>query len=389
MALVTANDVAVLDGSTIYMPLIGVWTADLVLDQPDGKGFDAGTSVKIKAPDFELDGVVATDRTGDFLDAVHIRVIGGKGGMAKDVSLKAYVQPGAFVKDVVNGIASDAGETVSDTADQDFLNSNLTAWAVMNGLCSQALEMLIFIVAPSKHWRILADGTLWIGDETWPDFTGTFEIIASDPTERTTILGVESPSIKPGVTLQDVGKVSRVEHVIGSGYIRTKVETFIDQTQRGIVASIQALVRQETAGIDYQAFYQFRVQSQSADLTTVDVQPVPPNDSRFSGLSKVPVRMGTAVKVQFVQNATVMLGWDGGDPRSPYVTDGLSSESVQRIQIAGNTDAARKGDDVTAGATMATWIADVGTALNTLGEPVTAPTDFGTITGGSSLVGLG
>jgi len=77
MALVSANDVAVLNG-TIMMPLIGVWVADFVLDQPDGTGFDAGTKVTIASENgFELKGTVAPNRTGDYLDAVHVRILGG------------------------------------------------------------------------------------------------------------------------------------------------------------------------------------------------------------------------------------------------------------------------------------------------------------------------
>ncbi len=74
MSLVTANGVTVIGGS-IMMPLRGVWSADLVIDQPDGSGFDAGTAVAIKCADgIELDGTVVPDRTGSFLDAVHVRL---------------------------------------------------------------------------------------------------------------------------------------------------------------------------------------------------------------------------------------------------------------------------------------------------------------------------
>ena len=105
MSQVTINGVNVLSGS-IVMPLRGVWTADLVIDQPDGSGFDAGTSVSIESEDgLTFTGTVAPDRTGDFLDAVHVRVLGGAGGMATTLTARGYVQPGAFVRDVLNGIA--------------------------------------------------------------------------------------------------------------------------------------------------------------------------------------------------------------------------------------------------------------------------------------------
>jgi hypothetical protein len=320
---------------TIMLPLIGIWTADVVIDQIDGAGFEAGTEVTIASDAIEYKGVVATDRTGDFLDAIHVRVIGGKGGMAKDASLKSYVQPSAFVRDVVNGLMRDGGETISSTADSTFMSTNLTAWSVMQGLVSNGLETLIYFVDASKHWRILPDGTVWIGDESWADSEIPFISIANNPTERSFELGVEAPNMTPGITLPNVGRVSRVEHSITGNQIRSTVWTEIEGQQRGDVWAIQSIVRQELAGVDYQASYRFKVVAQSADLTTVDVNPVEPNDRKFSGMNKVPVRFGTNIKVQFVSGATVMLSWDGGDPQRPYVSDGLSSETVQQIQIAG------------------------------------------------------
>ncbi len=390
---VTAN---VLSG-TVMMPLVGVWTADIVIDQPDGTGFDAGAEVTITAGEMELRGSVAADRTGSFLDAVHVRVLGGKGGMTKPASLQSYVQPSAFARDVVNGLMTDSGETLSDTADAGFLGGNLTAWAVMNGLVSQAVEMLLFIVAPEKHWRILSDGKFWIGDESWDEVSPTVEVIESNPSERTTVLGVDAPTIVPGVTLQGVGMINRVEHSFKSGKVRSQVWTEIEGEQRGVVAQIQSLVRQEIAGIDYQALYLFKVVSQSSDLLTVDVNPIEPNDKRLHGLSSVPVRMGSAVKVQFVQGASVLLGWDGGDPRRPFICDGYGGDSIQRIQLAGNTDAARKGDHADVG--TLTLILTGTTALSgtytdpdgtqtpvSSGSPITLKAK---INEGSSSVGLG
>ncbi len=348
MSLVTINDVNVISGK-ITMPLIGVWYADLVIDQPDGSGFDADTEVTISTGDLELKGVVAADRTGDFLAVVHVRVVGGKGGMAKPASLRSYVQPSAFVRDVVNGLMKDGGETVSNTADQGFLSMNLTAWSVMQGLVSQSLELLLFIVAPTKHWRILTDGKLWIGDETWDEVSPTVDVIATNPMERTTDLGVDAPSIIPGVTVQDIGRVNQVEHTFEDGRVRSRVWTDIEGEQRSVQSLIQALVRQEMSGVDYQALYQFKVVSQSSDLLTVDVNPVEPNDKKLNGLSKVPVRFGTAIKVQFSPGATVLLGWNGGDPRSPFVLGGYSGESAIEMVLNGGTNHVIRVGDATSG----------------------------------------
>jgi hypothetical protein len=287
MSLIKANDVPVLSG-TIALPLVGVWTADLVLDQIDGTGFDAGTAVTIKADGgVELSGTVSPDRSGAYLDSVHVRVVGGAAGMPTTVQPRAYVQPGAYVRDVLNGIAQDSEETLSGTISSALLNTNLTAWAVMSVPAVQALLALIDIVNPSLHWRILTDGTLWIGEETWPTVTPEHVEMSANPSEGVFDLGVDTPSIVPGCTIDDIGKIGRVEHEIESGKIRTRVWVYMGAEERGIRGAVAAMVRQEISGIDYYTLYDAKVQSQSADGVTVDLQPV---DTRLPGLSRVPVR---------------------------------------------------------------------------------------------------
>lgn len=63
----------------------------------------------------------------------------------------------------------------------------------------------------------------------------------------------------------------------------------------------------------------------------------------------------------------------------------LSAGNVELGQVAA-LGVARLTDLVTAGASMATWITAVGAALNTLGQPVTPPTDFGVISSASTSV---
>lgn len=333
MSLIKANSVPVLSG-TIALPLVGVWTADLVLDQVDGTGFDAGTRVTIKAEDgVELTGTVSPDRSGTFLDSVHVRVVGGAAGMPTVVQPRAYVQPGAYVRDVLNGIATDSGETLSTTISASLLNTNLTAWAVMSVPAVQALLALIDIIAPSAHWRILNDGKLWVGEETWTTATPEYVELSANPSEGVFDLGVDSPSIVPGCTIDGIGKIGRVEHTIEAGKIRTRVLVYMGAEERGIRGAVAAMVRQEISGIDYYTFYDAKVQSQSDDGSTVDLQPV---DTRLPGMSRVPLRWGLpGVVAKFAPGTMMRLGWDRGNPQYPYACLSQGGETVTQIQIAG------------------------------------------------------
>lgn len=334
MALVTANNVAVIAGS-IMMPLFGVWTADLVIDQPDGTGFEPGTQVTVMAGDgLSLVGTVVPDRTGSYLDAVHVRLLGGAGGMASAATPKGYAQPGAYVRDVLNQLASDAGETLSSEIAQVLSNQNLVAWTTMQSNVSSALDSLLEIVAPNANWRITADGKLWVGDETWPLTQAQYQIITNDPKERTFDLGVDTFTVVPGIDLDGVGGVNRVEHTVTDGGIRSHVWTQIADEDRGLAGAVQALVRQEVAPLDFYAFYDAKIVKQSTDGNTVDLQP---SDSRLPGLSNVALRNGVAGTVCKVSpGAFVRLGWDNGDPTKPYAQTWGGGETVTSIAMAGD-----------------------------------------------------
>jgi hypothetical protein len=323
-------------GRSIIRPLVGVWTADLEIDQPDGSGFAAGTAVTITSQDgYELKGVVAEGRSGDFLDTVHVRVLGGAGGMAKTVTARSFVQPGAFVSDVLNALCGDSGETLSSTIDPAFLNTNLAAWSIKAEPMSRALETLIRWVAPSMSWRILEDGTLWIGNETWPSADVDYILLSQDPKDASYILGLHSPAIDPGTTVDGIGKVSRVEISVTADAIRAHVLTPVDDDpDRSSNADQAAFIAQKVSYVDYYAMYVCQIVSQSGDMSTVDITPVTArNQEIIGGLQRIPARYLTGTKVQVAPGATCLLGWDGGDPQGPFALI-MSGDSALKVAVS-------------------------------------------------------
>lgn len=341
MSLVTCNGIDVLGGSVIR-PLVGAWTADLQLDSADGLA--GGTKVTIQSENgYSLVGTVDPDRTGVFLDASHVRIIGGAAGMQKVSSPRGYVQPHAFAKDVLEGILGDAGEVLSGTTDAGLLATNVLAWSVL-GTYSAVwnLRALLNILTPAMSWRVLTDGAIWIGNESWPTATAVFDTIDQDPKEGVYLLGIESPFVEPGTNLDGVGKVNQCVDVIESGRLRTRV--YVDlpsEDDRDLRSVVAGMAKQAVAGVDFYGRYECQVETQSVDLTTVDVSPVGDRNKKLlGGLQRVPVRFGTGIKVKFSPGAHVLLGWDGGNPGNPYVTDGVSGESPLGIQLAGTHPAA-------------------------------------------------
>lgn len=360
--MITLNNIQVIQG-TIHLPLKGVWSADLVLDNPDGAGFNDGTQVTLVADNgLTLTGVIAPNRSGSFLDASHVRVLGGAGGMAKLTQPRYYASPGAFARDVTNSMLADAGEALSSQSDSSFLSTSLSAWLVMQQPTSSALENLVDTIAPGSNWRVLADGSVWIGAETWPSMTVSDAVtLKQDPTEGSYDLGVDGPAIIPGVFIDGIGNVGRVQHQIQSGKLRTIVWTYMPEAERGIKASVGSLVAQATAHIDYFALYVAEVVSQSADGSTVDVQP---NDRRLPGMSKVPLRFGLpGIVAKFAPGAYVLVGWDGGDPSKPYAGLWGGGETVTQLQLGGTHPAPLFDTFYT---DLVAWIGVLNTLLGTL-----------------------
>jgi hypothetical protein len=407
MSLVTANGFAVI-GGTILMPLVGVWTADLTIDVIDGSGFAAGTAVTLACADggFSLSCTVDAERTGDFLNTIHVRLVGGADGMGKTTQARAYAQPNAFARDVLNGLCADTGESLSTTADATLLSTNLVAWMATPRPAADVIKVLLDIVAPTYSWRFLADGTLWVGTEAWPASSAQFELITQDPVCGWFDLGVDTPAIMPGDSLSGVGNVSRVLHTIDGTSIRSRVWVDLN-ADRGIPAMMDDQIEGRVAKFDYHALYECQVTAQSADLTTVDIQPVPPADQTITGTQRVQVRAGAGITVQFTPGAKVLLGWRDGNPQLPYVT-GMTGDSspqtfkvgAQSIQLAGNTPAARQGDPgdggmllftpnvPPAGAAVLAYIPPPGPYPPHAPPIVQIPISI-KITGGSSIVGLG
>lgn len=76
-----------------------------------------------------------------------------------------------------------------------------------------------------------------------------------------------------------------------------------------------------------------------------------------------------------------VLGKDGSDAQVH-----LRADDTIHVGKNATAAAARVADPTSAAASMATWITNVSTALTTLGQPVSPPTDFGTISAGSAKV---
>lgn len=212
---------AAVTGGRVILPRIGAWTADLTVDSTEALEGRVALQLGEAAA---LVGTVVPGRAELYEGMFRTRVVGGAGGLGTLADPLHYTQP-AF-RTVLERLASDAGEAVSATADAAVLGEVLRRWTVLGDqTAGRAIQLLVARAAPAgTAWRVLDDGTIWVGAETWPESDAAAVVVAETPEDATLELGLEQPLVRPGTVL-DGRRVDCSEIVIGGGSIRATIWT--------------------------------------------------------------------------------------------------------------------------------------------------------------------
>lgn len=220
MAFATLNGAPVFHG-TICIPRVGAWTADLAVDKQEAI---AGACQLVIDGGLTLVGTA--DRTGVWQDTARVNLVAGANGLRKVAKARHYRR--TTLKLVLQDLLAAAGERLSATADAGTLGLTFPAWVT----CAQPIGAMVAAlledtrIPAATAWRMLPDGTLWVGTETWPDSglvnLTDYQDLAEAPEEATVELGVEAPRLLPG-TLLGGRRVSYVVHRIDGSGARTSV----------------------------------------------------------------------------------------------------------------------------------------------------------------------
>jgi len=190
----------------------------------------------------------------------------------------------------------------------------------MKGAASRALVALCDELGAS--WRILADGTLWIGTETWPDADlGSAKLLDEDWASGVFTVA-DAVQMVPG-TLYNGERVQQVTHYLTGTKLRTEARV---ASGLGVFDRLLERVRREA---DFAKLWPAAVVSQAADKTLE----LTPDDERLrgvGGLNAVPIRHGIpGIAVVVSAGARVRVGFDGGDPKRPYAV--LFDEDLTKL----------------------------------------------------------
>lgn len=325
MGLLTVNGLDVIEGR-LFVPRIGRWTAEWKIDSD--QEIDGAVVAAVGDGSLTLKGTVI--RGGEFVALASTRIVAGAGGLTTVASPKHYnsMQAGTIVRDLLKN----AGETLSSRADAGVLSTNLAAWTTLGLPIGRLFRRLLALLGSDVAWRILPDGSIWIGRETWPDSGLTaddFEIIEQDDEQGFSIIGLEVPVMLPGTTL--LGRqVSYVEYSF-TDVMRAKVwYEDANATSDRLDAAMRDATASSIPDVDYGGWYDAAVVGQ--DGGTIDIKP---DDPRLPSMGSVPLLFGLpGVSASGIAAGRVLVGWSGRDPSKPRAVLFDPNNTVQQMLIA-------------------------------------------------------
>jgi len=317
----------------ITKPRVGAWHADIAADAESLTG-----AVPLSFEGVAMKGTVIPGRSGLHGGRLGARIVGGAGGVSKEIVVKNYAaSAGTKISVVVADILRETGETLSATSDQAVLGTTLSKWERIAGPASHALVNVLD--KAGAVWRVLNDGSIWVGMPTYPEATLEHVLIDEDWVGGIITIAAETAALEPGTTFRGQ-KIEEVIHRLAPGAFRT--EAHLGSVTSSLNRFLSGIRRQ----IDYSRGYPGRVSKQNADGTLQVV--LDDEKVKGAGLDRVPYYVGLpGSKVKVSQGQRVLLAFEAGDPARPYIA-GWQGGAALEVTIAGPTGlpAARQGDMV-------------------------------------------
>lgn len=336
------NGIGVIEGS-ISMPRVGRWTADVTLDD----GVAPTGEVTVTSGDGKLNLKGTVRRGGSYVEVGHVHLVAGHGGLENTVEPVYYrsVTLGTPLRALLGSV----GEVLSSTTDAGVLNKFLERWTREKGPGGPSLSRLAD--AAGATWRVLDDGAVWLGTDTFPDSgvtEDTYELLSESPAEfRATLATEQIPSgIRPGTSFRG-SQVAFVEYRVARTALTTQVWYERNApSSHPVLGPLQGIIRDTMRDTRYHAEYPGRVFSQNAD-DSLDIRL---DDESFPHMTQVPMeKFAPGIKVRVATGARVMIGFEAGDPSRPVArlfSSGVTTEIP--VKTCGSLHMSAQGNVLTA-----------------------------------------
>jgi hypothetical protein len=214
------------------------------------------------------------------------------------------------------------GEVLSPSSDAGALGQMLSKWIRMSGPALGELEALLGEASEGRVCRVLADGSVWVGKETWPEATPKATVLQDLRWCGQVELGVEAPELLPGTTFMG-RRVEHVEHRVSPESVRTIVQ-FVDEASSDLEPAgttdgerLLQLLDRRFASTRFLRLFPAKVVKQNDDLTLELVL----DDAVAPGLSNVPMRtFAPSIQVKIAPGSRCAVAFENGDPQQPVAT---------------------------------------------------------------------
>lgn len=362
MGVVRVNEVSVTRGSVAF-GLQGTWCARLWLQGTNPDDVAGDVELAIGEETFSGTSTAATDAGNE----VSVEIVGGAGGLLKECEPQHYVAP-ATVRSVVTDALEVGGEQLSPTADSAVLDSVLPMWTRVRESVADVLKGLLEPLGAS--WRVLADGSVWIGKETWPEAAEVL-VESETPTLSSFRVAIETAAVLPGVTLQ--GKqISSVAYEITPKSIRA--DAIYGAGRGGIQDDLAKLIRKDTARFDFFASYQMELAGQNNDGTLE----LKSTDKRVPKMSKIPqLGIPGMTEAKLLPKASVMIAFRNGDRSKPFAYSAdlgralsLTLSATTTLKLEGTAVEAGGNQELVKHIPMLAWVAQLTSACAVAGISV-------------------
>lgn len=312
----TLND-ATVTTMALEMPRRGPWTATARVDADELQSAPSG-AVLLNVEGQRFSGTVteATEDGGEYV----VRLVGGAGGLSTQLAAKNYVATQARV--VLTDIVQAAGEAVSSTVESSLLDRPLGLYTRRMGTARAAVEELATELG--VRWRVLADGSLWLGEDTYPEDTDTEYEVESDD-EFSLVLLVEAPTVRPGETVAGT-KIETVRYDLQPNGLRARVE-------KEDLGDLMAAIGAGSSRAVYGRLYPAQVVSQRDD-GTLELKPEDPTIAG-SGMDRVPLWTDPGVSVTVSPGVRVLVGFQNGKASGAFAMLAPSGSLVEELLLAG------------------------------------------------------
>lgn len=327
MTFATANGEPV-QSMDLELAARGAWRATLLVATDDAPA--AGSRVVIEAPGGRFVGT-ARRAGADQGGQVSMLVVGGAD------RLTTIVEPASFrdtpVRDLVAGILDPLGEVLSARSDQAVLGRVLPSWPRTRIRAADALSMLVEDAEPAATWRVLDDGTVWLGIDAGEAVSPEHTVTHDAPEEGLLELAVEDLSLRPGHSFLG-GPVRAAAYRLDGTSLRLTVHRTDggSRASRGLAAAAQRALA--GAGVQFHALTPARVVSQNADGSLELVA----DSTTIAAPPRVRLRTGLPgeVTVKLAPGAEVLLGFEGGDRRRPFAALPLRGGRLLHLVVDGD-----------------------------------------------------